>query len=188
MVLVPAVFAATADAEPRAAVDPAPDGFLLVPFVGVSAAHFSQPPDDEGPQWLVGPTVGVFIGERLHGVTFGIALDHTQAVLDAEEGYDTRRADHRIERVTARIGHAFRMDHCAITPSLSVGLLDTDVPFYGGELVGVSGSAGLAFDWAISPALAVGGDLAIDLGTAESSDRTVTSYGATLGAHLSFRP
>ena len=182
---------ATAVAQPGAtpgtSVDPAPDGVLLVPSLGVSAAHFSQPPGDEGPQWLIGPTLGVFFGGRVHGVTFGIAFDHTHVLLDAEEGYDLAHVNLRIERITGRIGYAFRTDHCVITPSLSLGFLDSDVPFYYEELVGVTGSAAVALDWAVSPTVAVGGNLALDLGEAWPDVRTITSYGATLAARLSVR-
>lgn len=178
-----------ASAQPgaRAAIDLAPDGFLLVPSLGISAAHFSQPPDDEGPQWLIGPTFGLFVGGRLQRVTFGIAFDHTQAVLDSEEGYGTSTVSHRVERVTGRIGYAFPGDHCVVTPSFSLGLLDSDAPFYYGELVGVSGSAALALDWAVSPAITAGGNAALDLGEAWPDSRTVTSYGFTLVAHLNIR-
>jgi hypothetical protein len=171
-------------ATARVADNLAPDGFLLVPSLGVSAAHFSQPPDDEGPQWLVGPTFGLFVGWRLHGATIGLAFDHTQAVLHAEEGYETSLADHRVERATVRVGYALRTEHCAVTPSLSLGVLNSDVPFYYDELVGVTGSAALALDWGLSRSVTAGGNLALDLGEAWPQSRTVTSYGVTLTAHL----
>lgn len=169
-----------------AVADPLPDGIVIAPQLGASYAHFSQPPGDEGPQAIVGPTIGIFVGGREHAVIFGVAFDHTQGLYHTEEGYPSNRTHVRVERVAAQVGYGLRYGNYAVVPTLAVGFFDSDIPFFNGDLVGVTGKVALGVDYEISPQTTIGVMGALDLGIAPTHDRTATSYGATVSARMSF--